>query len=70
MLFAANCQACHGARGAGGPVGPSLVGERKRKDRAAIAAAIEDPDPPMPKLYPGRLSARDVSDLAAYVESL
>ena len=69
-LFVKNCAACHGARGAGGPVGPSLVRERKKKDRGAVIAAIERPDPPMPKLFPGELSAQDVADLTAYVESL
>jgi mono/diheme cytochrome c family protein len=70
VLFAQHCQACHGARGQGGPVGPSLIGERKRKDRAAVVTIIEHPDPPMPKLYPGQLNAGEVADLAAYVESL
>jgi hypothetical protein len=31
---------------------------------------IEQPDPPMPKLYPAPLSERDVDDVAAYVQSL
>ena len=69
-LFVKNCAACHGEHGAGGPVGPSLVHERKKKDRAAVIAAIEHPDPPMPKLFPGELTAQDVADLTAYVESL
>ncbi len=69
-LFVKNCAACHGERGIGGPVGPALKNERKKKDRDAIVAAIEHPDPPMPKLFPGELSAQDVSDLTAYVESL
>jgi mono/diheme cytochrome c family protein len=69
-LFAKNCEACHGARGAGGPVGPALAAEHKLKDFKAVVSAIERPDPPMPKLFPGTLSAQDVADLAAYVESL
>lgn len=69
-LFAAQCAACHGAEGSGGPVGASLRGERVRKNRAAVIAAIESPTPPMPKLFPGTLSSQDVADLAAYVESL
>ncbi len=31
---------------------------------------IEEPDPPMPKLYPSQLTAQDVDDVTAYVETL
>ena len=61
---------CHGSAGVGGPVGPSLVHIHRRKSDAAIMAAIEDPTPPMPKLYPGTLTAQDVADLGAYVARL
>ncbi len=44
--------------------------ERKRKSAEAIRAVIVDPEPPMPKLYPGQLTSRDVDDLTAYVETL
>jgi mono/diheme cytochrome c family protein len=70
QLFAANCAACHGPTGVEGGVGPSLKGERTRKDDAAAIAWIEDPLPPMPKLYPVPLTDADVANLAAYVESL
>lgn len=69
-VFAKNCAACHGEQGAGGLVGPALVNERKKKDRTAVIFAIEQPDPPMPKLFPGELTPQDVSDLTAYVETL
>jgi mono/diheme cytochrome c family protein len=69
-LFSANCAACHGSRGVAGRIGPSLRDERKRKSAAAIRAAIVDPEPPMPKLYPAQLTAQDVDDLTAYVETL
>jgi mono/diheme cytochrome c family protein len=69
-IFSANCQACHGAAGAGGGVGPSLKGEKSRKDTAAAIAWIKNPQAPMPKLYPSPLSEKDVADVAAYVESL
>lgn len=69
-LFAANCAACHGSRGTTGRIGPSLKDERKRKPAEAVRAIIADPDPPMPKLYPAHLSASDVDDLTAYVETL
>lgn len=69
-VFTANCSACHGSTGSEGGIGPSLRGERTRKDAAAAIAWIEDPAPPMPKLYPGTLGEKDVTDVAAYVESL
>ncbi len=69
-VFAMQCAMCHGAGGAGGPAGPSLRGERTRKSLAAVVAAIKHPTPPMPKLFPGILTAQDVADLAAYVQSL
>lgn len=69
-LFAKNCAACHGERGVSGPVGPSLAGEHRKKRLDAIVTIVEHPDPPMPKLFPGTLSAQDVADIAAYVESL
>ncbi len=70
LLFAANCAACHGNRGRAGRIGPQLRDERKRKSAEAIRAIITDPDPPMPKLYPGQLTSQDVDDLTAYVETL
>jgi len=68
-IFTTNCVSCHGAKGAGG-MGPSLKGEKARKDTAAAIAWIKNPQPPMPKLYPSPLSEKDVADVAAYVESL
>ncbi|MBV8638232.1 MAG: cytochrome c [Candidatus Eremiobacteraeota bacterium] len=69
-LFATNCASCHGIHGAGGRIGPALRDERKRKSPQAVRAIIADPEPPMPKLYPAQLSAQDVDDLTAYVETL
>ena len=69
-LFAANCASCHGMHGTEGGVGPSLAGERTRKDLAATLHAIKNPEPPMPKLFPSPLDDADVADLAAYVRSL
>jgi mono/diheme cytochrome c family protein len=68
-LFTQNCAVCHGVAGAGGE-GPPLKNERLRKTLAAAEAWIENPAPPMPKLYPTTLSAQDVADVAGYVESL
>jgi mono/diheme cytochrome c family protein len=67
--FAATCSACHGSGGLGG-VGPSLVGEKHRKNYTATLAWIEQPAPPMPKLYPAPLSLEDVENVATYVQSL
>ena len=69
-LFAAHCAACHGTGGSGAQIGPSLRNERKKKDRQGVIEAIEHPSPPMPKLFPGRLTSQDVADITAYVESL
>jgi mono/diheme cytochrome c family protein len=69
-VYVANCSQCHGATGTEGGIGPSLRDEHSRKDMAAAVAWIKDPQPPMPKLYPGVLGERDVTDVAAYVESL
>lgn len=68
-IFAQNCSACHGISGGGG-VGPSLKGEKSRKSFAAAVAWIKNPRAPMPKLYPSVLSAKDVNDVAAFVETL
>jgi ubiquinol-cytochrome c reductase cytochrome c subunit len=70
MLYAANCAACHGAVGTEGGVGPSLKGEKSRKNHQETVAWIKNPAAPMPKLYPSPLSEKDVNDVAAYVESL
>jgi len=69
-IFNQNCSSCHGAAGAGGGIGPSLKGEKSRKDLPAAIAWIKNPKPPMPKLYPSTISESDVADVAAYVETL
>jgi mono/diheme cytochrome c family protein len=69
-IYAANCAACHGPTGSEGGIGPSLKGEKARKNFDAAIAQIRDPKPPMPKLWPDPLNDKDVADVAAYVESL
>lgn len=69
QVFAQNCAVCHGRSGEGAS-GPSLKGEAARKNLAQAEAWIENPLPPMPKLYPATLSAQDVTDVAAFVETL
>ena len=68
--FATNCAVCHGSSGVGGPSGISLRHELMRMDFSTLASWIEDPEPPMPQLYPNVLGKQEVRDLAAYVESL
>ena len=69
-VFRANCAVCHTANGQASGVGPSLEHEKQRKNYDRTVAWIEQPDPPMPKLYPAPLSEKDVEDVAAYVQSL
>ncbi len=69
-VFRANCAACHTTNGTAGGIGPSLEHEKQRKNYDQTIAWIEQPDPPMPKLYPAPLSEKDVEDVAAYVQSL
>lgn len=69
QIFGQNCAACHGANAQGG-AGPSLHGEKNRKNYQQTIVWIKDPSPPMPKLYPSTLSASDVSDVAAFVQTL
>jgi cytochrome c oxidase cbb3-type subunit 3 len=68
-LYASNCAACHGAQGQGG-FGPSLHNEKSRKNFNAAVSWIENPAPPMPKLYPSAISKQDVEDIAAFIEKL
>jgi mono/diheme cytochrome c family protein len=69
-IFSANCAQCHGQTGTEGGIGPPLKNEKSRKNFAQTVAWIKNPQPPMPKLYPSPLSAKDVDDVAAYVQSL
>lgn len=69
-MFRANCAVCHATGGAAAGVGPPLTDEKKRRNYDQTVAWIENPDPPMPKLFPSPLSEKDVADVAAYVQSL
>ena len=68
-LFASQCSTCHGVEGAGG-LGPNLVGEASRQSLSQTTSWIMNPKPPMPKLYPTALTAREVDIIASYVQSL
>ncbi len=70
-IFRTNCATCHGRTGVeGGIVGPSLRHESMRMDYDATVSWIEDPQPPMPRLYPKFLTDDQLRDVAAYVNSL
>ena len=69
-LFTAHCASCHGATGREGGFGPSLTHENRKMNADFVIAWIENPNPPMSKLYPSPLSEQDVANIAAYVESL
>lgn len=69
-VYGAQCAACHGQRGIGGQIGPSLQNENVRRSYQSVYALVRDPSPPMPKLYPSRLSRSELRDVSAYVESL
>jgi mono/diheme cytochrome c family protein len=70
-IYRTNCSTCHGPTGdEGGVVGPSLRHESMRMDYGATVSWIEDPEPPMPHLYPKFLTEEQVRDVAAYVNAL
>lgn len=69
-IYQAQCAACHGRNGIGGPIGPSLHNEKLRRNYGAVRAIVLDPEPPMPKLFPSVLTQADVRDVSAYVETL
>jgi|GEM_PF-1850980 len=68
-LYEQHCANCHGADAQGG-MGPSLQNEDARKNLRQTISWIEHPALPMPNLYPGTLSKKDVLDIATYVQSL
>ncbi len=67
ILFGQICASCHGPDG-------DMVDDHKlstlksRRDYASTVGFIENPAPPMPRLFPGTLSEPDVHDLAAYLQ--
>ena len=69
-VYLRECAVCHGAQGAGTQIAPALKGLGQRKSFAAVLRVVADPQPPMPKLYPSRLTRRQLRDVSAYVRSL
>ena len=70
-IFRANCQACHGATGAGGALSygraaPSLG----QAERQQIAAAVRSGPGQMPVFSPRTIDQRELHNLVAYVRYL
>ena len=63
-----NCQVVVAYTGA--VAAPALKSERQRKNLAQAITWIENPAPPMPKLYPNPLSQSQVEAVAKYIETL
>lgn len=71
QIYARECAACHGPQGAGTQIAPvALRNIAARRTFGSVRAAILDPRPPMPKLYPSRLTRGQIDDVSAYVETL
>jgi ubiquinol-cytochrome c reductase cytochrome c subunit len=79
QVFVESCLRCHGASA----LGPNLENNKARMNLGETIEFIKNPHrnrradgtvnprpPIMPKLFPGTLSDQDVSDVAAYVQSL
>jgi glucose dehydrogenase len=60
------CASCHGSDG-------DMIADHRlstlnqRRDAASTTAFIKDPKLPMPKVYPGLITAQDVADVSAFV---
>jgi len=71
QIYARECAACHGPQGAGTQIAPTpLRNIAARRTFGSVRAVVLDPRPPMPKLYPSRLTRGQVDDVSAYVENL
>jgi PQQ-dependent dehydrogenase (methanol/ethanol family) len=68
-LYAQNCSACHGPSGEGGS-GKSLKSLQSRLTLDATLERLQNPKPPMPKLFPSPLSEQAMRDIVAYIRSL
>jgi alcohol dehydrogenase (cytochrome c) len=69
-LYQQMCSVCHGQDGKG-IEGYDLKTVKNRMDRVQLASWIRNPRPPMPKTFPEPLEgkdARDIADIAAYLE--
>jgi mono/diheme cytochrome c family protein len=68
-LYAQNCSVCHGTNGEG-DTGKSLKGVGSRLTLDATVLWLENPKPPMPKLFPSPLGEQAIRDIAVFIRSL
>jgi mono/diheme cytochrome c family protein len=68
-VFQRICSLCHGAQGEGG-IGPMLQGISQRLPPEQITRQILEPHGTMPRLYPTRVDAAEVANVAAYLQTL
>jgi alcohol dehydrogenase (cytochrome c) len=68
-LYTQNCAACHGPTGEGGS-GKSLKGLQGRLSVDATVDRLQNPKPPMPKLFPSPLAEEAMRDIVAYIRTL
>jgi len=47
-----------------------LRNEHLKRTFMQVRDIVLEPEPPMPKLFPARMSGADVRDVSAYVETL
>lgn len=69
-VYQHNCLGCHATDGTG-ITGFSLRNIKARMQRAELIAWVRNPRPPMPRVFPEPIDAndaRDLNDLAAYIE--
>src|SRR4029077_10017744 len=62
-----SCEQCHGAGGAGGGIGPRLIGVASTLEPEQIYDYIKRPRAPMPDF---KLADDEIANLVAYVDSL
>jgi len=62
-----SCMQCHGASGAGGGIGPRLIGIAATQTPEQMYDFVKHPRAPMPDF---KLSDAEIADLVAYVDSL
>lgn len=67
-LYVQNCSVCHGPNGESVP-GKSLKNLHERLSFDATVEAIQNPKPPMPKLYPSPLGSVAIRDIASYIRT-
>ena len=71
-LFSRQCASCHGAKGAGGVIGPALARSEFTygKTRSAIMESIRNGRPNGMPAFGATLTDEEIKDLATYVLSL